>query len=107
MSSFAELPELVGFFSYSREGDADSHGALSALRSRIQGELRQLLQNPLFFSQNHFFDPQLKRLRTRCRQCSTRSVAEGKLRVRDILTTSFVRTDFIAHTPDGHSKQSR
>jgi TIR domain len=40
MSSLAELPELVGFFSYSREDDADSHGALSMLRSRIQGELR-------------------------------------------------------------------
>jgi hypothetical protein len=40
MSSLAALPELVGFFSYSREDDADSHGALSALRSRIQGELR-------------------------------------------------------------------
>lgn len=40
MSSLAELSELVGFFSYSREDDADSHGALSALRSRIQGELR-------------------------------------------------------------------
>src|ERR1700685_2817357 len=40
MSSLAELSELVGFFSYSRDDDADSHGALSALRSRIQGELR-------------------------------------------------------------------
>jgi len=40
MSSLAELPELVGFFSYSREDDADSQGALSALRGRIQGELR-------------------------------------------------------------------
>ena len=40
MSSLAELPELVGFFSYSREDDEDSQGALSALRTRIQGELR-------------------------------------------------------------------
>jgi hypothetical protein len=40
MSSLAELPELVGFFSYSREDDTDSNGALSMLRSRIQGELR-------------------------------------------------------------------
>jgi formylglycine-generating enzyme required for sulfatase activity len=40
MSSLADLPELVGFFSYSREDDEDSHGALSALRTRIQGELR-------------------------------------------------------------------
>lgn len=39
----ADLVELVGFFSYSREDDADSHGALSALRNRIQGELRGLL----------------------------------------------------------------
>ena len=35
-----DLPELVGFFSYSREDDEDSHGALSALRDRIQRELR-------------------------------------------------------------------
>src|ERR1700722_1447909 len=40
MSSLADLSELVGFFSYSREDDKDSHGALSALRGRIQGELR-------------------------------------------------------------------
>jgi uncharacterized membrane protein HdeD (DUF308 family) len=40
MSSLAELPELIGFFSYSREDDVDSHGALSELRNRIQGELR-------------------------------------------------------------------
>jgi hypothetical protein len=40
MSSLADLPELVGFFSYSREDDEDSNGALSALRERIQRELR-------------------------------------------------------------------
>jgi hypothetical protein len=40
MSSFADLPEIVGFFSYSREDDTDSNGALSMLRGRIQGELR-------------------------------------------------------------------
>jgi hypothetical protein len=40
MASLANLPEVVGFFSYSREDDADSHGALSTLRNRIQGELR-------------------------------------------------------------------
>jgi formylglycine-generating enzyme required for sulfatase activity len=40
VSSLAELPELVGFFSYSREDDDDSKGALTALRDRIQRELR-------------------------------------------------------------------
>src|SRR6266851_60720 len=40
MSSLADRPELVGFFSYSREDDEDSKGALSALRDRIQRELR-------------------------------------------------------------------
>src|SRR5580658_5011085 len=40
MSSLADVPELVGFFSYSREDDQDSYGALSALRDRIQRELR-------------------------------------------------------------------
>jgi hypothetical protein len=40
MPSLADSPELVGFFSYSREDDDDSNGALSALRERIQRELR-------------------------------------------------------------------
>jgi hypothetical protein len=40
MASLTDLLELVGFFSYSREDDVDSHGALSTLRTRIQGELR-------------------------------------------------------------------
>jgi hypothetical protein len=40
MSSLAELPELIGFFSYSREDDDGSFGGLSALRDRIQHELR-------------------------------------------------------------------
>lgn len=43
MASLSDLPELVGFFSYSRDDDADSLGALTALRTRIQGELRGLL----------------------------------------------------------------
>jgi hypothetical protein len=36
MSSLAELPELVGFFSYSREDDEAFKGTLSALRDGIQ-----------------------------------------------------------------------
>jgi hypothetical protein len=40
MPSLTDRPELVGFFSYSREDDEDSQGALSALRNRIQRELR-------------------------------------------------------------------
>src|ERR1700749_1359774 len=40
MSALSDLPELIGFFSYSREDDEDSKGALSALRDRIQRELR-------------------------------------------------------------------
>src|SRR5215510_13650061 len=43
MSSLAELPALVGFFSYSREDDEDSGGKLSKLRERIQEELRSQL----------------------------------------------------------------
>ncbi len=39
MSSLSELPELVGFFSYSRRDDENSDGALSRLRARIQKEL--------------------------------------------------------------------
>jgi hypothetical protein len=40
MSSLADLPDLVGFFSYSRRDDANSEGALTKLRARIQSELR-------------------------------------------------------------------
>jgi formylglycine-generating enzyme required for sulfatase activity len=40
MSSLMELPDLVGFFSYSRRDDEHSLGALSRLRARIQSELR-------------------------------------------------------------------
>src|ERR1700738_1716362 len=39
MSTLAELPELVGFFSYSREDDEAFKGTLSALRDGIQREL--------------------------------------------------------------------
>jgi formylglycine-generating enzyme required for sulfatase activity len=39
MSSLADLPEIVGFFSYSREDDEASDGTLSALRVAIQREL--------------------------------------------------------------------
>ena len=40
MATLEHLPELVGFFSYSRDDDEDSGGALSAFRDRIQRELR-------------------------------------------------------------------
>jgi hypothetical protein len=39
MSSLVDLPEIVGFFSYSREDDEASDGTLSALRDAIQREL--------------------------------------------------------------------
>jgi hypothetical protein len=39
MSSRADLPELIGFFSYSREDDEAFEGTLSALRNGIQREL--------------------------------------------------------------------
>jgi hypothetical protein len=39
MSSLADLPELIGFFSYSREDDEAFEGTLSALRDGIQREL--------------------------------------------------------------------
>jgi hypothetical protein len=43
MSKLADLPELIGFFSYSRDDDQGSYGALSALRDRVQQELRAQL----------------------------------------------------------------
>ena len=39
MPSLIDIPELVGFFSYSRDDDQGSRGALSALRDAIQTEL--------------------------------------------------------------------
>jgi hypothetical protein len=39
MASLADLPELVGFFSYSREDDEAFKRALTALRDGIQAEL--------------------------------------------------------------------
>src|SRR5262245_61494887 len=43
MSSLADLPELVGFFGYASAEDAYWNGGLSALRERIQLELRSQL----------------------------------------------------------------
>jgi hypothetical protein len=40
MASLADAPDLVGFFSYSREDDEGSDGRLSKLRGRIHEELR-------------------------------------------------------------------
>jgi hypothetical protein len=39
MSSLADLPDLVGFFSYARRDDAHNDGALTLLRQRIRNEL--------------------------------------------------------------------
>ena len=39
MSSLADLPEIIGFFSYSREDDEAFRGTLSAVRDAIQREL--------------------------------------------------------------------
>ena len=46
MTSLNDRPELVGFFSYSREDDQDSEGALTILRRRIQNELAGQLGRP-------------------------------------------------------------
>jgi formylglycine-generating enzyme required for sulfatase activity len=43
MASLAQLPEIVGFFSYSREDDEDFRGSLSALRNAIARDLRAQL----------------------------------------------------------------
>src|SRR3954467_2418155 len=40
MSSLADLPDLTGFFSYSRRDDEHSQGSLSRLRAQIYNELR-------------------------------------------------------------------
>jgi hypothetical protein len=47
MSSLADLPELVGFFSYARSDDENSDMALSLLRKRIRSELRLQLGREL------------------------------------------------------------
>ncbi|HXO70832.1 MAG TPA: TIR domain-containing protein [Bradyrhizobium sp.] len=43
MSSLADLPDLAGFFSYSRRDDEDSDRSLSDLRKQIHRELRTQL----------------------------------------------------------------
>jgi hypothetical protein len=43
MSSLADLPEIVGFFSYSRDDDEDFGRQLSSLRDAIQKELAAAL----------------------------------------------------------------
>jgi formylglycine-generating enzyme required for sulfatase activity len=47
MSSLVDLPDLVGFFSYSRSDDKNSDGALTLLRERIGKELRLQLGREL------------------------------------------------------------
>jgi TIR domain len=47
MSSLADLPDLVGFFSYSRSDDKNSDGGLTLLRERISKELRLQLGHEL------------------------------------------------------------
>jgi flagellar biosynthesis GTPase FlhF len=47
MSSLHELPDLTGFFSYSRRDDEHSQGALSDLRRQIYNELRLQLGSEL------------------------------------------------------------
>ena len=47
MSSLADLPDLVGFFSYSRSDDEHTDKALSLLRRRIRSELRLQLGRDL------------------------------------------------------------
>jgi hypothetical protein len=47
MSSLADLPHLVGFFSYSRSDDEHLDDALSLLRKRVRSELRLQLGREL------------------------------------------------------------
>jgi hypothetical protein len=43
MPALADLPEIVGFFGYSRDDYQDSEGALTTLRRQMQNELRTQL----------------------------------------------------------------
>jgi hypothetical protein len=47
MPSLAELPEIIGFFSYSREDDEAEGGGISELRERIERALREQLGRPV------------------------------------------------------------
>jgi len=53
MSSLADLPKLVGFFSYARSDDEHSDKALSSLRKRIRSEFRLQLGRELRLWQGH------------------------------------------------------
>jgi formylglycine-generating enzyme required for sulfatase activity len=52
MSSYADLPHLAGFFSYSHDDDVRSGGALALLRRRICGELGKRLGRRLWLWQD-------------------------------------------------------
>jgi hypothetical protein len=50
MSSLAELPNLIGFFSYSRNDDEGDDGAVAALANRIYRELLHSWDAPIKIS---------------------------------------------------------
>ncbi len=52
MSSYADLPDLAGFFSYSVDDDVRSGGAQALLRRRICGELARQLGRKLWLWQD-------------------------------------------------------
>jgi hypothetical protein len=43
MPALADLPEIIGFFSYSRDDDRDTDNSLTTIRRAIQGEMRARL----------------------------------------------------------------
>jgi tetratricopeptide (TPR) repeat protein len=68
MPSLAELPDLTGFFSYSRTDDEHSQGSLSRLRAQIYNELRlqlgfnfKLWQDTVAIPEGSLWEGEIKR----------------------------------------------
>src|SRR5215831_3945831 len=89
MSSLADLPELVGFFSYSRRDDEHSDKALSSLRKRIYSELRVQLGRELRLWQDTVGIP----LGTRWESQIKKAIAESAFFI-PIVTPSAVNSKY-------------
>jgi hypothetical protein len=92
MSSLADLPELVGFFSYSREDDADDRGKLSALRDCIERELGTQLG--LRMKSSPFGRTKRRSLTARSGKSGSRPLSRGRPSLIPIITLRVVKNPY-------------
>src|SRR5579871_2571578 len=96
MSSLANLPELVGFFSYSLDDDVRSDGALALLRRRICGELGRRLRRKLWLWQDEETIPSGPLWADEVRKAIAESVFFIPIVSPNALKTDEFRTEFEA-----------